>query len=56
MHEPHPGPTAESSAALWAPLARFVAVEERFGRWAAQRPGCAADYEFVRFGIKQDAW
>jgi hypothetical protein len=28
-------------------------VEERIGRWAAQRPGRAVAYEFVRFWIKQ---
>src|SRR5215468_8922457 len=52
MHEPHRRP-AESSAALWAPLARFIAAEDRLGRWAEQRRGRAAVYEFVRFGIKQ---
>jgi hypothetical protein len=36
MHEAHRRP-AESSAALWAPLARFIAVEDRIGRWAEQR-------------------
>jgi uncharacterized membrane protein YoaT (DUF817 family) len=55
MHEIHPGRTAESSAALWAPLARFIAAEDRLGQWAAQRPGRAIAYEFLRFGVKQ-AW
>lgn len=45
----------ESSAALWAPLARFIAVEDRIGQWAAQQPARATVYEFIRFGIKQ-AW
>jgi uncharacterized membrane protein YoaT (DUF817 family) len=54
MHEPHRRP-AESSAALWAPLARFIDAEDRLGQWAAQRRGRAVAYEFVRFGIKQ-AW
>jgi uncharacterized membrane protein YoaT (DUF817 family) len=55
MHEPRSNRTAASSAALWAPLARFIAVEDRLGRWAEQRPARAVAYEFVRFGIKQ-AW
>jgi uncharacterized membrane protein YoaT (DUF817 family) len=44
-----------SAAARWAPLARFIAVEARIGRWADQRSTTAAGYEFIRFGIKQ-AW
>jgi uncharacterized membrane protein YoaT (DUF817 family) len=44
-----------SAAAHWAPLARFVAAEERLGRWAGKRPVTAFVYEFVRFGVKQ-AW
>ncbi|HXW27176.1 MAG TPA: DUF817 domain-containing protein [Xanthobacteraceae bacterium] len=53
MHEVRPRRTDESSAALWAPIARFIAVEERIGRWAEQRPARAVVYEFVRFGLKQ---
>jgi uncharacterized membrane protein YoaT (DUF817 family) len=53
VHEIRPRPTAESSAALWAPLARFIAAEARLGRWAEQRPGRAVLYEFMRFGVKQ---
>jgi uncharacterized membrane protein YoaT (DUF817 family) len=55
MHEPPSRRTAKSSAALWAPLARFIAAEERLGRWAEQRPARARIYEFIRFGVKQ-AW
>ena len=49
-HRPEP-----SAAANWAPLARFIAVEERIGDWASRRKATAFAYEFVRFGIKQ-AW
>jgi hypothetical protein len=55
MHEPPSRWTAKSSAALWAPLARFIAAEERLGRWAEQRPARACIDEFIRFGVKQ-AW
>jgi uncharacterized membrane protein YoaT (DUF817 family) len=55
MHEPHPPRPITSAAALWAPLARFIAVEERIGRWAERRPARALAYEFIRFGVKQ-AW
>jgi uncharacterized membrane protein YoaT (DUF817 family) len=44
-----------SAAATWAPLVRFIAAEERLGRWAGKRPLTAFVYEFVRFGVKQ-AW
>jgi uncharacterized membrane protein YoaT (DUF817 family) len=53
VHQIRPEPTAQSSAALWAPLARFIAAEARLGRWAEQRPGRAVVYEFMRFGVKQ---
>jgi uncharacterized membrane protein YoaT (DUF817 family) len=53
VHEIRPRPTTESSAALWAPLARFIAAEARLGQWAEQRPGRAVVYEFMRFGVKQ---
>jgi uncharacterized membrane protein YoaT (DUF817 family) len=46
-------PPAVSAAARWAPLARFIAAEERIGAWAERRPATHALYEFVRFGIKQ---
>ena len=50
-HRPEP-----SAAAIWAPLARFIAVEERIGDWASRGGRARAfAYEFVRFGIKQ-AW
>ncbi len=44
-----------SAAANWAPLARFIATDERIAQWAGKRPGTTFIYEFVRFGIKQ-AW
>jgi len=44
-----------SAAALWAPLARFIAIEAEIGHWAGKRRTTAFLYEFVRFGIKQ-AW
>jgi hypothetical protein len=52
---PHrlPDPPKTSAAALWAPLARFIAAEARIGHWAEQRPATAFAYEFVRFGLKQ---
>jgi uncharacterized membrane protein YoaT (DUF817 family) len=53
VHEIRPRRTTESSAALWAPLARFIAAEARLGRWAEQRPGRAVVYELMRFGVKQ---
>ncbi len=51
MHEPRT--TAASAAANWAPLARFIAAEERLGQAAERRPATAFLYEFLRFGIKQ---
>ena len=45
-----------SAAAIWPPIARFVALEARIGAAAAARgPATLALYEFVRFGLKQ-AW
>jgi uncharacterized membrane protein YoaT (DUF817 family) len=44
-----------SAAAIWRPLARFIAVEARIGHWAERRRATAVAYEFLRFGIKQ-AW
>ena len=42
-----------SAAANWAPLARFIAADERIAGWARKRPATAFLYEFVRFGLKQ---
>jgi uncharacterized membrane protein YoaT (DUF817 family) len=55
LRDPDPRPPAASAAALWAPLARFIAAEARIGRWAEQQPATAFTYELVRFGLKQ-AW
>jgi uncharacterized membrane protein YoaT (DUF817 family) len=44
-----------SAAALWPPLARFVAAEARLCAWAQKRPTTYFIYEFIRFGVKQ-AW
>src|SRR5262249_5141954 len=55
LRDPHPQPLATSAAALWPPLARFIAAEARIGRWAEQQPASAFAYELVRFGLKQ-AW
>jgi len=57
-NSPHPcshaaRPAHASAAALWAPLARFIAVEARIGEWAERRRTTAFAYEFLRFGIKQ---
>lgn len=53
--QPPPHRSEPSAAANWAPLTRFIAVEERLGRWASQGRVTAFAYEFLRFGIKQ-AW
>jgi uncharacterized membrane protein YoaT (DUF817 family) len=53
VHDPNPRKPTASAAALWAPLARFIAGEERLGRWAEQRPATRYAYEFLRFGAKQ---
>ncbi len=43
-----------SSASNWPPIARFIAREERLGRWAESKGSLAAGcYEFLRFGVKQ---
>jgi uncharacterized membrane protein YoaT (DUF817 family) len=42
-----------SAAALWGPLKRFIAAEERIASWAERRRTTAFAYEFLRFGIKQ---
>lgn len=48
------GPTGDSAALGWPPIARFVAGEARLGaRFRAAGPLHAAVYEFLRFGIKQ---
>jgi len=36
----------------WAPLARFIAADERIVHWAGKRHMTAFLYEFVRFGLK----
>jgi uncharacterized membrane protein YoaT (DUF817 family) len=46
-------PHRRSAAANWAPLARFIAADERIAHWAGKRPATAFLYEFVRFGLKQ---
>ena len=43
----------QSAAANWAPLARFIAADERIAHWAGKRRATAFVYEFVRFGLKQ---
>jgi hypothetical protein len=53
MQEPSDALPVVSAAARWAPLARFIAAEERIGAWAERRLATHALYEFVRFGIKQ---
>jgi len=55
VHDLRPLRPTRSAAALWPPLARFIAAEERLGRFAEQRPATAFAYEFLRFGVKQ-AW
>ncbi len=55
LHEPLPKPHQQSAAAIWAPLVRFIAVEQRIGDWASRRKATTFAYEFVRFAIKQ-AW
>jgi hypothetical protein len=40
-----------SAAANWAPLARFIAADERIAQWSGKRPATAFLYEFVRFGL-----
>jgi uncharacterized membrane protein YoaT (DUF817 family) len=42
-----------SAAANWAPLARFIAADERIAQWTGKRPATVFLYEFVRFGLKQ---
>jgi len=53
--QPPPDPRKTSAAANWAPLAHFIDIEARIGRWAECRRSTAVSYEFLRFGIKQ-AW
>jgi uncharacterized membrane protein YoaT (DUF817 family) len=55
VSEDSPARAPESAAALWRPLARFVASEARLGDWAARRRSTAIFYEFLRFGVKE-AW
>ena len=42
-----------SAAAIWPPLRRFIAGEQRLGRHMARRRWTAGLYEFLRFGVKQ---
>jgi uncharacterized membrane protein YoaT (DUF817 family) len=42
-----------SAAAIWPPLRRFIAGEQRLGRWMARNGWTAWLYEFFRFGLKQ---
>ena len=53
MNDSDETPGRRSAAANWAPLARFIAADERIARWAGKRPATAFLYEFVRFGLKQ---
>jgi uncharacterized membrane protein YoaT (DUF817 family) len=55
VHDLQPVRPRKSAAAQWAPLARFIAVDARLGRWAGQRRSTTFLYEFLRFGVKQ-AW
>ena len=46
--------TADSAAALWPPIARFVRAEAALGARAAALGSLVAGlYEFLRFGVKQ---
>jgi uncharacterized membrane protein YoaT (DUF817 family) len=47
------GGSRRSAAANWAPLAHFIAADERIAHWAGKRSATTFLYEFVRFGIKQ---
>jgi uncharacterized membrane protein YoaT (DUF817 family) len=53
MQRPVHPRAADSAARIWAPLARFIAVEARVGAWAERRGATLVLYEFIRFGIKQ---
>src|SRR6266436_9288692 len=53
MNDSDDGSRRRSAAANWAPLARFIAADERIARWAGKRSATAFLYEFVRFGLKQ---
>jgi uncharacterized membrane protein YoaT (DUF817 family) len=46
-------PNRRSAAANWAPLARFIAADERIAQWSGKRLATAFLYEFARFGMKQ---
>jgi uncharacterized membrane protein YoaT (DUF817 family) len=52
-HTNDASPPRQSAAANWAPLARFIAADDRIAHWAGKRPATAFLYEFVRFGLKQ---
>jgi uncharacterized membrane protein YoaT (DUF817 family) len=53
MNDSDKAPARRSAAANWAPLARFIAADERIAHWAGKRPATAFLYEFVRYGLKQ---
>ena len=53
MNDSDETPGRRSAAANWAPLARFIAADERIADWAGKRRATAFLYEFVRFGLKQ---
>lgn len=53
MNDSDKAPARRRAAANWAPLARFIAADERIAHWAGKRPATAFLYEFVRFGLKQ---
>ena len=46
-------PPTPSAAAIWPPLRRFIAGEQRLGHLMARRRWTAWLYEFLRFGVKQ---
>jgi uncharacterized membrane protein YoaT (DUF817 family) len=48
-----PDQRRNSAAAIWAPLARFIAGEARLGHRAGKGRVTAFLYEFLRFGVKQ---
>jgi len=49
------GDPIASAAQLWAPIARFTAVERDLAERMSHQPVLSALYEFLRFGFKQ-AW
>ncbi len=53
MQPRDPQATPASAANRWPLLRRFLVLDARLGRRAAQHPATLAVYEFVRFGVKQ---